>query len=189
MWVGAAAAVVLVFAFISLFRSCSPGPPVREEPFRGLMRVLAEEVAGLVDGEGEVVLIPEDREGMNVGFREAMSRHKKIRLITAEIPANPMPGIATFSPDALRRIVATHPEADGFVSLRGLPMDFHDELRASSAKRQRWAVVYSIRMDGVAEDFPFDLVIIPRSSSEAPGGKPKSAREWFDRYYTILRNP
>ena len=185
-WIGVAAVVVLAGALFTMTRSCSGSNTVRDEPFHGLMSVLAEETAALLGGPGEVVLIPEDREGLNAGFREALSRNSEIRLITADVPAAAIPGMTSLSMDGLQEIVDAHPGADAFVSLRGFPPVSPDELRTSSDKMPLWIVVYGTRAPWTADDHPFDLLIVPRSTREQPDEKARSTREWFERYYTLL---
>ena len=190
VWVVIAAVVGLVIAIFSLVRGCSPGSSLEEAPFHGLTAAVARETAALLGGQGgEVVLIPEDRERLNAALREAMARYPEIRMATAELPPSVMPGIASFSADSLGQIVHSHPEADAFVSLRELPPVSLRELQSSSGRSPRWVVVYGSRMDWAADDLPFDLVIMPRPSSDRPEGKAKTEQEWFERYYTVLRKP
>lgn len=186
-WIGVASVVVVIVAVISIMRGCSGSETVRDEPFHGLMAVLAEETSTLLGEQGRVVLIPEDREALNAGFRDAVSRHEGVELVTAELPPSAIPGMMSLSLDAVQQIVDTHPDADAFVSLRGFPPASPDRLAIRGDTPPRWIVVYSTRSPWPADDQPFDLLIAPQPSKDRPEGKPRSARDWFDRYYILLR--
>lgn len=194
--------IVITGSLTWIFLSQRGRPAAAAQPHIALGRVLAEETVKLLGKQGRVVVIsPNLRKELTVkwevdSFTESLKRQGSVEIQTAvtiqpfELSLkDPQKG---FAGDAYLSIVRKHSKADAIISFVGLPQLADTDLHQLSEHPQKLIAVSRSRKN--LEKFlnarvtPF--AIVPRFKFPSPvTGKPRNSREWFDKYFQIVRSP
>ena len=196
--VALALALVALAGFL-LWRQFA-GPRINFKPSAAVGEVLAEEVARLLGGDGEVVLIarapdPNDPDANServASFRKAMNVRKSPRLAAVEWLARPPRGEMDLGGVAEEQLVAfadKHPGAKAFVIFAGLP-----QLSARGSEKLTGRALKLIAVCGYGANLKrllqarvVALTVVPRFEDLPPGTPaPKTARDWFQREFELL---
>jgi hypothetical protein len=208
--VAAISILVIVFSllFVLLPRR-GRKPPLRLEPFEAIGEMAAEETARLLGGRGQVVIVTFDPSKVRMpparmvaavlkaemkGFNNAIKKHNNLTVLATE--SVEVPHLGAFYPDSglpadrFFELVEKYRAADAIVSFAGLPLlqeqDFN-KLRTTMPKIVAVASFGSGPYQKLLEARVVQVVIVPRPpDSTQPSTKPKTLREWFDRYYEVV---
>lgn len=160
-------------------------------------QVLAEQTAASCSNKAAIVIITLDTpdpilKARLEGFEKAARTVPGLKILdSAEVKGE---GRAKYGPgrglsgERYLRIVNKHPKADTFVSLIGAPNLSPEQLRklpkppprliAETRARDHVVLLFRARA--------LQAAVVPRFIFPAPGGKPHTAREWFNVYWQTI---
>ncbi|MBM3881557.1 MAG: hypothetical protein FJ387_17840 [Verrucomicrobia bacterium] len=188
----------VALCLLCVLAACSP--KINLDPYHVLGVVAAEEVAKLVGGQGEVLVMARDTgpaknpsvEAELEAIEQTFKKHPGIHHLTEKILATPMLMMATgggVPPDQLFRALESHPKVRAVVLLCALPPLAEPEVEALKRRGTKILVVSSFRPDyqRLFEQDVLHVVIVPRPESPPPDArKPRTVRERFDQDYLLV---
>jgi hypothetical protein len=194
------ASVALGAAVVSLYFGFGRSPQINLDAYEVLGAVTAEETAKLLADNGLVLVLARDTgadknpsvEAELDAFRQTLTKHRGLRLVTERVQVTPMLMMATgggVPPDQLFKALQTHTNVGALVLFFGFPPLADPELEALAKSGVKTVVVSSFHPDykRLLERRAIHLVIAPRSEAPAPGSQaPKTVRERFDQDYIIV---
>jgi hypothetical protein len=194
--VAAVCAILASAAWIYWFEFGSPAQNAQLHQAVG--QVLAEETARLVGHRGKIVLVTVDHHTAPELKIQIDSFQKQLKLlggvtIKDTVVVDPgenlkyRPG-AGLSAKRFLKIVRKNPDVDAIVSFIGAPQLSDQELAETKTVPKLVAETHSPeKLANLLEKKILLSAIVPRYEFPAPGPrKPKTSRQWFDRYFQIL---
>jgi hypothetical protein len=165
---------------------------------QGVGQVMAGETARLVGHSGQVILITLDAHtspelGVQVDeFEKDLKTLSGVKIkdkVVLDPGENPKyrPG-SGLSAKRFLKIVRKHPGADAIVSFVGAPELSDQELAEVRSMPKFLAETHSPeRLINLLQKKILLSAVVPRFEFPAPGPrKPKTGRQWFDRYFQVL---
>lgn len=193
--------LAIVFAgalFLNIMHHSSLTPDLA--PFHALGEVAADQVASLLGGKGSIVIVVWDNKYFASPTSDAQlstlsKQAKKAGLTIAgtEVVKPDSPailGLNTLSPEQFFDVVRRHSDADAIVSFICLPPLNDTEIAQLSGRLPKCAVIAvrpEQKLKGLFQRGIIQLAILLRANPSM-SGSPKSTREWFDRYYQVVRS-
>jgi hypothetical protein len=198
------ALLAIAISAASLFRQFSGrGSVYNAARYQALGEVLAEEIAGRLNGKGNVLVVSWDQGGGETApvkesieaIGHAFREHSEISLLAEEGMTNEgkrqvmnQYGELVLPFSTFQRIISNHPDADLILSLAGAPAFTSEEWEKSSANWPDLACVLESGRDvSLIENRAIvAFAVAPRKQDVSPGEAPaQSARERFGRHYEI----
>lgn len=169
-------------------------------PFAAQGEVVAEEVAKLLNHRGRIIVITADTATLSQpilttqwkSFQRALKRSPAITLLATEpVPPRDPTGPSQYSLPTgwFTQIIERYADVDAIVSLVGVPVLSEAEFQRLPQRRPQIvaAAVFGMNLQQPLKQGLVQLAIVPRyEAAPASTTKPKTPREWFDRYYQIV---
>lgn len=198
------ACLVLVVASISLIRYFwHPVPVISRDRFIGVGEVLAQETAKLLQDHGRIVVVLDDQlknpknpvNGQWEAFQKELTRHPGITISDKKtVDADPNEIRAWCPADSFEDILTRNAKADAIVFFVGLADWSLLAARGRTPQAVSAKVIVGENFGTPSKNeyggyFSSGVLAILIAGRIGPGGpdgaKPRSPREWFDRYYQI----
>lgn len=189
--------VVILASAVSIFLTQRrPKMPINLLPFEGCGVVGAAEVSKLLNGQGRLLVVTyKDMRPLQVAsraFAKELTKHPGLRIVATEalLYSRSVEGeefVVKFDQylDWLKR----YPDVDAIVSFVGAPRLTAEDWRRLPRKRPGFVVLEGFDpyvRQLLVEGF-IDLAVVPRyggnGNQEGKQTEPKTATEWFTRYY------
>ena len=186
--------LLIVVAVLFIQRSQHPQPPDEQYmPGYGMGQVLAEAAAKITHDQGRVVLACQpsnlaSSEAEMEGFQQSLAKHSQLKLTATR----------TFKPDEtamgklpfakFSALINENPSAEVIVCMLGI-LSFTDAQIASLPQPCPKLVVVDWNPADVQRGLNAGLIkaaVMSRQLTAMPTDDPKTPREWFDRYYTVM---
>lgn len=197
--VGVVAGVVIIASIVSIILTQRrPTARINLLPFEGCGIAGAAETARLLNGRGRILVVTYKRtdsvEAARRAFAKEISKYAGIQIVAteaveiSEMTESDMSGIPA---ESYFQWLTQHPGLDAIVSFVGTPNFSEADLRRLPRERPRFIVLqgYGPNLRDLLLDGLVDLAVVPRmqTAGEAQDQKtePRTAFEWFHRYYTF----
>ncbi|HUK82840.1 MAG TPA: hypothetical protein VLZ12_09455 [Verrucomicrobiae bacterium] len=167
--------------------------------FEAYTQVAAQEISHLLGGRGDVVVLmwgppaddAKDPAGPPVvqAFCRALPRVGLRVLAKESVPPVPAGYDIVWTADNYRQILERYPQAAALVSFVGDPQVRAENVHELPARRPKLVVVRGGKAENARELFELgvlDGAVLPCVEPPSSDRAPKSAREWFDRYYLFI---
>ena len=164
---------------------------------------MAGETSKLLNNQGQVVLITQDtsadfNEALDAqvkSFQHALHTKKGLTITAIEKIQRPPMNMNRengLSKDQLRKVVQDHPNADAIVSFMGFPQLQSQDLTLLKASRCKYVAVFNsafgIDLEKLLAQQVMDLAVAARAEPVTPAGTAaRTARDWFDASYSVLK--
>lgn len=198
------AVLVLVGSLVVRYFYRGSGAHLDLKPEQALGEVVAEESAKLLASGGSLLILAEARpdallEAQIAAFQAALRKDRRVRGVAVERIKTMNPWLRTMNPggsaydaDAFTKALFRHPQVNAVVSFSGLPLR---ELPELTAVKQRGGKIIAVFESGATpeltkaiENHLIDLAIVLREDGpSSKGASPKTARDYFDQYYVVLK--
>jgi hypothetical protein len=193
--------VVLAIAAALVRKSTRPPAPAVDLMMQGVADAATAEVATLLPNGGKIVVIaPADVETdpmprqIRQAFLATVKRAKGIDVVATELVALPgeesgqAPMAAPLPADVYERVLQAHRNADAIVSLLGPPALGNRPAPAQRPKLLTVSMMVAPRnLQELLDQRVVDAAIVPRETPAGSAMDAKTAQQWFNRDYTILR--
>jgi hypothetical protein len=165
--------------------------------------VVAGETSKLLNNQGQVVLITQDT---SADFNEALDAQAKSfqkalrtkRGLTMEAieriqrPPTNMNRENGLSKGQFLKVVQDHPNAAAIVSLMGFPQLQAEDIALLNPGKCKYVAVFNsavgIDLERLRAQQVMDLAVVARAEVVTPAGTaPRTARDWFDASYSMLK--
>jgi hypothetical protein len=173
--------------------------PVNYRPSAAAGEVIFGEVARLVNGNGNIVLISRplkngepDANGERVSSFSGALRGRPTFKLTTEWAPPPPPGVmdlGNITPEQFLAAMGKNPEANVMVVFAGLPPWSEDLMGKISARSLKVIAVcgYGPNVRRWFESKALSLAVVPRFEDPPAGTPPpKTPKDWFDHEYQIV---
>lgn len=186
--------LVIFFAVLWIQKTLNPQPADEVAmPHAGVGQVLAEQAAKAVNDKGLIALVymesasAEGKAQMD-SFQRTLGKHKGVRLVGTKSfkPMETQTGSITFSQFA--QIVNEFSNANAIVCCVGVT-SLGDEEVTTLQKTSPKLVVMNWSRAAVDRGMRAGLVsaaVASRMLTSLPSDHPKTALQWFDRYYNLV---
>ena len=186
--------LLIVVAVLLIQRSQHPKPPDEQYmPGYGIGQVLAEAAAKATHEQGRVVLAcqPSNLDSSVAemeGFQKTLSKHSQLKLTATRTfkPEETSMGKLSFAQFAA--LVNENASVEVIVCMLGIT-SFTDAQIASLSQPCPKLVVVDWNPADVQRGLNAGLIkaaVMTRELTSLPTDNPKTPREWFDRYYTVV---
>ncbi|MCX7915568.1 MAG: hypothetical protein N3A53_04610 [Verrucomicrobiae bacterium] len=198
-FVGVIAVVVIIASLVSIFLTQRrPTAPINLLPFEGCGLAGAAETAKLLNGRGRILVVTFKRvepvEAATKAFTKELAKHPGIQIVATE--ALELSDASPNDSEGVRgelyfQWLSKYPGLDAIVSFVGSPSFKEEELRRLPKQRPRLVVLqgYGATLRDLLLDGIVDLAVAPNvqppTESQQDQAQPKSALDWFHRYYTF----
>ncbi len=193
--------IVIVASLVSIYLSQrTPTPQINLKPFEGLGEVVAEQTAQLLNDRGDVVLIVMQTKDTAMpaitapvdAFRAKLKSHTGIRIravetVDTQIQAMIGPSML-ISSEKFFALLSKHSSADALVSFVGIPTLQPGDWEKMPRRRPKVvdAGAFSPHLREFMEREVVYVAIQPRFKPSTETKEPVTAREWFERFYTVV---
>lgn len=197
--IGVIAVVVIIASVVSIILTQRrPTARINLLPFEGCGIAGAAETAKLLNGRGRILVVTYKRVepvgAASRAFAKEMTKHAGIQIVATEaVEFEEMTGpeMGGISAEIYFQWLNQHPGLDAIVSFVGTPNFSEADLRRLPRDRPRFIVLqgYGPNLRDLLLNGLVDLAVVPRmqTAGEAQDQKtePKTAMEWFQRYYAF----
>ncbi|HUJ08614.1 MAG TPA: hypothetical protein VL171_01180 [Verrucomicrobiae bacterium] len=194
--IGAVAAMIV--SGVVLYRTFSKSNPVdgaTENLFQAYTQVTADEISRLLGGHGDVVVLmwgaPSDDATFPDGppavqaLCQALQGHGLHVTKDRVTPVREGREVA-WTAENYRSVLESHSQATALISFVGSPQLTDDNIRALPSPRPKLIVVRLAKLETarpLLQQGVVDAAVLPQTDAPSIGHPPKTAREWFDKYY------
>jgi hypothetical protein len=168
----------------------------RLRPHVAVGEALAAEVARLVGNQGQIVIVSEDiaqsRElrAEVEAFRSSLQKLGSITIAATETCRIPARSSYRSVPSGdLMDLFRRYPRVNAIVSFAGAPALDQTQVASLDKKRPAFAAVCRVRigLDRLFAQEVIHVAVVPRFVYPAPVTELKTNREWFDKFYQVVR--
>ncbi len=190
--------LVIIASGVSIYLSQrSPTARVNLKPFEGVGQVGAESTSKLLNGSGRLVLVAYDAkssplEASVTAFTAELKKFPGLSVAATErvsmkMEEMAMPEMGLKATEYLR-IVQKHGDADAIVSFVGGPSFPNQDYRQVPERRPKFVVLsgYTPQTKSLMQAGVVNLAIVPRFEPQKAEAEPKTAREWFERFFMVV---
>ena len=174
-------------------------PPINIKPDLGLGEVMAEETVQLMGRKGSIVIVSMDSgrfrmplfEARLKAFKETLSSQSEITIAGAELLA-PEPRNTIMPSSTFFTVLEKYPKVSGIVSFIGFPSLTEEETARLGPKSPKVVVFFQehIQVEKFFDPRLIDVAVLPPITRSSATPRPlKTTRDWFDRYYTVVKPP
>ena len=190
---GVSVIVIAILVMIFWWPQLSGAQKVNSDVSVGLGEVVADETARLLGDRGEVVLLVFDSAGQNLpaveatlrAFRGGLKSHPRLYIQATEL-IKAVGNTAPLSAEQFCGFLGQYASADAIITFVGLPELADLDWRKLPQRRPRVVVAGGFSPE-LQQFLERDVVQVAMVPDFKPGDKaPRTAREWFDRYFTIV---
>jgi hypothetical protein len=173
------------------------------KPEQALGVVAAQETEKVLGGGGRVLVIAGESADPLVtaqiaAFESVVRKDPTISSVAVErlLPMNPLlrtrnPGGPPYDTAEFARALEKHPHVDALVSFAGLPVDNSSQLATLKQQGCKVIAVFASsappELPGAMASHSIDLAIVLRDAPLANISSPRSLRDYFDKYYVVLK--
>jgi len=195
--IGAVLALILSGVMIFRFFRATPLPDsATQNLFQAYTQVTAQEISHLMGGHGDVVVLmwgpPSDDASHPGGPPEVQTMCQALQkdglrvVAKSSVPPVRVKGGTVWTAENYRSVLEQYPQVGAIVSFIGSPQLSAENIRTLPATRPKLVVVRFAEPETaqpLLEQGVLDGAVLPQDQPPTSGGPPKTAREWFNKYY------
>ena len=195
--IGAVLALILSAVMIFRFFRATPLPDsATQNLFQAYTQVTAQEISRALGGHGDVVILmwgaPSDDAGTSGGSPDvraisAALQKDGLHIVAKEsVPPVRVGHSVMWTADNFRSVLNQYPQVAALVSFVGSPQLSAENIRALPSPRPKLFVVRLAEPETaqpLLDQGVLDGAVLPQDQPPTSGGPPKTAREWFNKYY------